>query len=218
MVHEDAKIELARHAGIVNEYYEDGFIGCLRPYSGIRVDNFHSVVESLLSVGVDFAPATTIECCTTEAVYRITVTARRWGVDDDGMLVRSNLISPDDRRQLLRWITIIETMMLDLLAGHQPHETIHGYCEYVAECGWGENAAFFVPLLGSAIETDEFGDRLQVHCAAVTRLGAKAIAIYDSLVLARQRKWEWYEPHEQCAAEMLGYIDRALASIGTTQT
>ncbi|TWT85064.1 hypothetical protein CA13_65460 [Planctomycetes bacterium CA13] len=217
MEHEDAKVELSRHAGIVEDYYEDGFIGCLRPYSGIRAENFHSVVESLLSVGVASAFTNTIERCIAESVCRITVTARRWGIDSGGMLVRNKLISSDDRVQLRRWITIIETMMLDLLAGQKPHETIHGYCEYVAEFGWGGNAAFFVPLLGSAIETDDFGDRLQGHCAAITRLGSKAIAISDSLVLARRRKWEWYEPQERCAAEMRGYIDQALAAIGTTQ-
>ena len=218
MEHEDAKIELSRHAGIVEDYYEDGFIGCLRPYSGIRAENFHSVVESLLSVGFSFAYTNTIERCIAESVCRITVTARCWGIDDGGMLVRNNLISSADRLQLRRWITIIETMMLDLLAGQKPHETIHGYCEYVAEFGWGRNAAFFVPLLGWAIESDDCGDRLQAHCAAITRLGAKAVAISDTLVLARRRKWEWYEPQERCAAEMLGYIDQALAAIGTTQT
>ena len=218
MEHEDAKIELSRHAGIVEDFYEDGFIGCLRPYVGIKAENFHSVVESLLSVGFPFASTNTIERCIAESVYRITVTGRRWGIDDGGMLVRNNLISSDDRMQLRRWITIIETMMLDLLAGQKPHETIHGYCEYVAEFGWGGNAAFFVPLLGSAIESDDIGDRLQGHCAAITRLGAEAIAIFDALVAARQRKWDWYEPQERCAAEMLGYIDQAIAALGTTQT
>jgi hypothetical protein len=218
MEHDDAKVELSRHAAIVEDYYEDGFIGCLRPYSGIRAENFHSVVESLLSVSIAFASTNTIERCIAESICRITVTARRWGIDDDGMLVRNKLISPDDRAQLRRWITIIETMMLDLLAGLKPHETIHGYCEYVAEFGWGANATFFVPLLGSAIETDDVGDRLQGHCAAITRLGSRAIAISDSLVRARRRKWEWYEPRERCAAEMLGYIDQALAAISNIQT
>ena len=217
MEHKDAKIELSRHAGTAEDYYEHGFVGCLRPYSGIRAENFHSVVESLLSVGSTLASTNTIERGIAESIYKITVTARYCGVDEEGMLVRNNLISSHDRSQLRRWITIIETMMLDLLAGQRPHETIHGYCEYVAEFGWGGNAAFFVPLLGSAIETDDIGDRLQGHCAAIIRMGAQAIAVSDSLFLARRRSWEWYEPQERCDAEMLDYIDQALAAIGTTE-
>mgnify|MGYP003332293750 FL=1 len=215
MEYERAKAELSRHAGVAEDYYDEGFIGCLRPYSGIRAESFHSVIEALLSVGSVFSVTNTLERSIAESVFEITVTARRWGVEVDGMLVRNNLISPDDRMQLKRWIEIIERMALDLLNGQKPHETIHGYCKYVTEFGWGGNATFFIPLLGLAIETDEFGDRLEGHCSAVVRLGATAITISESLLLARRRKWTWYEPHDRCAAEMLGYIDEALAAIGT---
>lgn len=145
MEHEEAKIELARHAGIADDDHEDGFLGSLRPYSGIKAENFHSVVESLLTAGFTFVPAQEIERSIVESVFRIAVTGRRLGIDEGGMLVRNNLISPDDRVHLCRWITILETMMLDLLAGRDPQETIHGYCEYVAEFGWGANACFFRP-------------------------------------------------------------------------
>ena len=51
MQYEDAKTELLRHAGIAEDFYEDGFLICLRPYSGLKVKNFHSVVEAVPSVG-----------------------------------------------------------------------------------------------------------------------------------------------------------------------
>ena len=51
MQYEDAKTELLRHAGIAEDYYEEGFLACLRPYSGLKAENFHAVVEAVLSVG-----------------------------------------------------------------------------------------------------------------------------------------------------------------------
>lgn len=217
MQYADAKIELARHAGMADDYYEHGFVGCFRPYSGIRDENFHAVIESLLSVGEVLSETPTIDRSVVESVWRITTNSRRATTADNGMLVRNKLITPEDRLKLRRWIRIIEDMMLDLLAGNPPHETIHGYCEYVAELGWGDNAAYFVPLLGLAIEADEVGDRIQGYCAAVTRLGVDASPVSASLLQARKRKWDWYEPHERCTAEMHGYIDQALAAIDDRQ-
>lgn len=218
MQYEDAKLELARHAGLVDDYYEDGFLGCLRPYSGIRAENFHFVIESLLSVGATFDATNTIERSIAQAVFKMTVTARQWGVDDNGMLVRNQLISLDDRLRLGRWISIIETIMLDLLAGKRPQETIHPYCEYVTQFGWGRNAIFFVPLLGAAVEAEDVGDQLEGYCAAIGSLGFIARGISDSLIQARNRKWDWYEPHERCDREMQGYIDEAFAAIWKNPT
>lgn len=218
MQYDDAKQELIRHAGTSEGFYEHGFLGCLRPYAGLKDENFHTVIQSLLTVGHEFASTKRVESGVVEALFVITATARRWGTDGDGMLVRNKLISPEDRLKLRRWIRIIEDMMLDLLAGNPPHETIHTYCEYVAENGWGENAAYFVPLLGSAIDADDLGDRIQAYCAAVTRLGKRGRPVADALLNARKRKWDWYEPHERCTAEMRGYIDQALAAIGDSQT
>ncbi|PQO33259.1 hypothetical protein C5Y96_10420 [Blastopirellula marina] len=209
----DAKIELARHAGMADDYYENGFLGCLRPYSGIREENFHAVVESLLTVGVHIASSPTIDRRIVEPIQRITTTTRRWGVEEDGMLVRNGLITPDDRLKLRLWVRILEDMLLDLLAGIKPHEAIHAYCEYVAQFGFGGNAEFIVPLLSSAIDADDVGDRIQGYCAAIARLGSIASPVSGALMQARNRNWHWYEPPERCAAEILGYIDQALIAI-----
>lgn len=213
MDYEIAKVELLRHAGIAEDHYAAGFLGCLRPYSGLRERNFHQVVEALLSAGSVFSCSDFVDRRVTESVLCMCHCARRWGVDDDGMLVRNKLVNPDDRRRLQQWVTIIEKMMLELLAGRPPYETLHVYCEYVAEFGWGENFDYFLPLLACAIEADDIGDRLQGYCAAIIRLGPTAHPVAKSLVQVREREWCWYEPHEQCAAEMLRDIDRALAAI-----
>jgi hypothetical protein len=217
MEYEDARNELLRHAGIAEDYYEDGFLACLRPYSCIKPYNFHIVIESVLSVGNTFSSADSIERPIVYAIWHLTTTARIQGTDDDGMLVRNKLISPGDRIRLRQWIAIIESMMLSLLHGRKPCDSIHGYCEYVVEHGWGPNFRYFVPLLSGAINNDDFGDRLQGHCEAIMSLGPQAIETKGSLERARLRKWEWYEPHERCVAESLEFIDQALTAIETEQ-
>ncbi|MCU0720492.1 MAG: hypothetical protein MUC83_12360 [Pirellula sp.] len=217
MEYDDARNELLRHAGIAVDYYEDGFLGCLQPYSGIKPNNFHTVIESVLSVGSTFSSADSIERPIVYAIWHLTTTARNQGTEDDGMLVRNKLISPEDRMRLRQWIAILESMMLSLLHGRKPYDSIHGYCEYVVEHGWGQNFRYFVPLLSAAIDNDDFGDRLQGHCEGIISLGAHAIATKGSLERARLRKWEWYEPHERCAAESLGFIDQALSALESVQ-
>lgn len=217
MEYDDARNELLRHAGIAEDYYEDGFLACLRPYSGIKPNNFHTVIESVLSVGSTFSSADSIERPIVYAIWHLTTTARNQGTEDDGMLVRNKLISPEDRMRLRQWIAILESMMLSLLHGRKPYDSIHGYCEYVVEHGWGQNFRYFVPLQSAAIDNDDFGDRLQGHCEAIISLGALAIATKGSLERARLRRWEWYEPHERCAAESLGFIDQALSALESDQ-
>lgn len=213
MEYADARNELLRHTGIAEDYYEDGFLACLRPYSGIKPNNFHTVIESVLSVGRTFSSLDSIERPVAYAIWCLTTTARSQGTADDGMLVRNKLISPEDRMRLRQWIAILESMIMSLLHGCEPFDSIHGYCEYVVEHGWGPNFRFFVPLLSAAIDHDDFGDRLQGHCEAIISLGPKAIETKGSLERARLRKWEWYEPRERCSAESLGYINQALAAI-----
>lgn len=109
MEYESAKLELLRNAGIAEDYHDGGFVSCLRPLTSLKADNFNSVVESILSVGFFFSSANTVERSIVHAIWSLAATTRLWGIDDDGMLVRNNLISPaykilgltSDRRHLL---------------------------------------------------------------------------------------------------------------------
>lgn len=103
--------------------------------------------------------------------------------------------------------------MLSLLHGQKQANSVHGYCEYVAEHGWGQNLGFFLPLLSEAIDRDELGDSLGSHCEAIIAAGTHAIELEGVLRRARQRRWNWYKPQKRCEAEMRAYIDRALAAI-----
>ena len=214
MQYEDAKTELLRHAGFAGNFYKDGFLACLRPYSGLKAENFHSVVEAVLSVGTVFASVETIERSIVYAVWSLTSRARTSGLDNDSMLVRNKLISPEDHNRLSRWVDILERMMLRLLHGQRAADSMHGYCEYVAEFGWGQNLGFFLPLLSEAIESDDVGgDLIGTYCEAIVAAGPKAASLEGVLLAARKRKWTWYEPYKRCNDEMQGYFDRALDAI-----
>jgi hypothetical protein len=214
MQYEDAKEELLRHAGIAEDFYENGFIGCLRPYSGLKAENFHAVVEAVLSVGTVFVSAETIERSIVNAAWTLTSMARSHGLNDDSMLVRNKLISPEHRNQLSRWVDILEWMMLMLLNGQRAADSMHGYCEYVSEYGWGQNLGFFLPFLSEAIARDDAqGDMIQSYCEAIIAAGPKAAELKAVLLKARKRTWTSYEPHKRCNAEMRGYVDRALSAI-----
>ena len=107
--------------------------------------------------------------------------------------------------------------MMRLLQGRKPYDWIHGYCAYVVEHGWERNFRIFVPLLSAVIDNDDFGDGLQCLCEAIISLGPKTIETKGSLTRARLRKWEWYEPHERCGSESLGFSNQALSAIESKQ-
>lgn len=214
MEHAQARAELLRHAGLCDDYYEHGFLGCLRPFTGMREANFHAVIEAILSVGSLLCSSESVDRMTVLALFELLTRARQYAIDDDGMLVRNRLITEAERSLLKRQIGIIERQYFTLLSGHQPHEALHCYCEYVAEHGWGENFGYFLPTLARAIESEEFGDRLQGYCDAIVRLGSNAHALEEPLRQARTRHWAWFEPLDRCHQETIGYIDSALCAIG----
>lgn len=214
---ETGKTELQRHAGCATDYYEDGFVASLRPYIGLRERNFHQVVEAVLSVGAEFASSENVERSIVYSVFDMTSTARRWGVDEGGMLVRNRLITPEDRKRLGDWVQRIELMMLPLLAGQSPATVVSVYSQYVARYDWGENYAFFLPHIAAAIDSEETEGSLEYHCGAIAKLGKRGLPVADALLRAKKRKYSWYEPRERCDAEMQTHLDNAIASMGIVQ-
>ncbi len=183
------------------------------PLFRIRDENFHVVVESILSVGQSIATSEHVDREIMQAIHCILTVGRLNALDDDGMLVRNRLISPSDRSRFKRQLRVIEQQASDLLAGRPPFQVLHGYCEYLAEFGWGTRYTFLLPLLGAAIDGEELGDRMEAYCAAIARLGPPARILKDPLERARAKHWEWFEPTARCDAETKGHIDAALASI-----
>jgi hypothetical protein len=105
----------------------DGFLGCLRPYSGLREENFLRVMDAIIALRPHLAGKREWERRLVEGVWGLTTTARSWGLDPGGMLPRNRLLSADDAARLLRWVQCIEMAVARLLRGGDPAEALAYY-------------------------------------------------------------------------------------------
>jgi hypothetical protein len=192
-------------------FLEDGFLGSLRPYRGLRDQNFHSVMQALLVVGELWAASPMVDRDLIQSVWTICTRARVWGLDPNGMLQRNKLISADDVKKLDRWVHLIERTALGLLAHPKPWIWIDGYAEYLAHWPPGDNIKFFVPLMVRFLEDPETLEPTNV-AAALGKLGKLAHGALPSLRAAARRKYSKW-----CDDEAHKEIDEAIRLIGAGQ-
>jgi len=192
---------------------EDGFLGSLRPYSGLHERNFHLVMEALLSVGEQLHQTPQLDRELVYAVWSICHTARGWGLTPSGMLQRNRLITVADTARLERWVGTLEIVALRLLRAWPPHHAVYHYAEYVVEAGWWDNAAYFVSLMGRALADPGISDAIQTIAQALGKLGARASVALPALREAERREYTWYTPAECCTEEVRAQLRRAIQAI-----
>jgi hypothetical protein len=191
-----------------------GFIGCLRPYSGLREHNFHELIEALLVVGERFHGAAMVDREIVFALWHICATARRYGIWPDGMLRRNKLISAEDVARLERWVDVIERMSTRLLIGKiLPHSAVFLYAEYVIGHDWSDNWAAFLPWFVQAVTDPYTWDALQYIVGALGKLGPRAASVLPALRAAAERTFDWYEPADRCTNETRAQIQAAIRAI-----
>jgi hypothetical protein len=105
----------------------NSFIGCLRPFTGLREENFLRLMEAVIALRPHLAGQAVWERRLVEGLWGLTTTARLWGLDPDGMLQRNRLLSADDTARLQRWVRCIEMAVLKLLRGGDPAEALAYY-------------------------------------------------------------------------------------------
>jgi len=111
-----------RDVPLSDALHEHGFIGCLRPWSGLRDENYRDVMIAILSLRESLADA---DCWPTELVggiMGITRMAHGWALDSNGMLQRNNLITTTELEKLRHWVHRIESVTEQLLMGNDPFE------------------------------------------------------------------------------------------------
>jgi hypothetical protein len=192
---------------------EDGFLGCLRPYSGLHEKNFHVVMEALLSVGERFHQTPQVDRELVCAAWSICQTARDWGLAPGGMLQRNRLITAPDTTRLERWVGTLEIVALRLLSGWPPHHAVYHYAAYMVEVGWWDNVAFFVGLMRRAVSDPEVSDALETIAQALGKLGPLAKATLPALREAQRREYTWWTPVERCTEEVRAQLQRAIKAI-----
>jgi hypothetical protein len=112
------------HPDIGNPRWETGFLGSLRPFSGLREENFHEVMAALRtlaeSLRADEVPREVVS-----SVMNICHYGRAWGLDPGGMLRGNNVISDVDVERLEDWVWTISyafTCVLDDAVDEAFHE------------------------------------------------------------------------------------------------
>ena len=105
------------HSDLSHPKMATGFLGSLRPYQGIKEENFREVMEAIKSLAEYFQKEPLLDKEIVNALWGICHLARAWGVHPDGMLRRNNLISEKEHLQLEEWIETISYATMMLLDG-----------------------------------------------------------------------------------------------------
>jgi hypothetical protein len=109
--------------------YPEGFLGCLRPFSGLREENFLQVMDAIIALRPDLMGRQEWDVRLVAGLWGLVVTARNWGLDPGGMLQRNRLLSPADTELLRLWVYCIEIAIARLLRGGDPADGLAYYRE-----------------------------------------------------------------------------------------
>jgi hypothetical protein len=170
----EAKAIIRMHAGAEDgPKMATGFLGCLRPYTGLAGENFEDVVEATAAVAEHLRIGPRIDRELVLALWSMCETARAWGVQEGGILPRNHLISPADQRMLATWVGIIEYMALRLLNGNELPRAISPYAEAVAFGRLPAPGRRFVPLFAGSLAYCD-ADMRAYAAGALGRMGAVA--------------------------------------------
>jgi hypothetical protein len=105
----------------------NSFLGSLRPFSGLREENFLQVMDAVIALRPHVAGKKTLERRLVDGLWGLTTTARLWALDPGSMLQRNRLLSADDTARLLLWVQCIEMAVAKLLHGDDPAEALAYY-------------------------------------------------------------------------------------------
>ncbi|MBC6447765.1 hypothetical protein [Actinokineospora xionganensis] len=115
----------ALHPDIDDPRWENGFLGSLRPFKGLREENFHEVMAAL-RVLAEPLQADQVPREVVSSLVNICHLGRAWGLEPGGMLRRNGLIGDADIERLDDWICTISYAFFCVLDG-DVDEAFHEY-------------------------------------------------------------------------------------------
>lgn len=119
------------HDNINEPAQKTGFLGALRPFSGIlKDDNFHEIMQCLETLKDDFKNEV-IEKEVISALWTICHLGRAWALHQDGMLQSNHLITQEQVDAIESWIEMISYAVFNLLDGND--DAFEEYREYLSE-------------------------------------------------------------------------------------
>ncbi|MDQ7809147.1 hypothetical protein Q5425_35930 [Amycolatopsis sp. A133] len=118
-----------KHPDVDSPRWQRGFLGSLRPFTGLQEENFHEVMSALRTLAeplqADMVPRDVVS-----GVIGICHFARAWGLDSAGPLRRDGHIDDVEAVRLEEWIWTISyalTMILDGDVTEAFHTYDHDY-------------------------------------------------------------------------------------------
>lgn len=121
------------HKDIDNPKSEKGFLGMLRPFQGeLFEDNFHELMNVIKALKEQFSKKH-IDRQLISDFWGICHLSRSWGINEEGMLRRNNLISDTQIQLLATWTDCISSTIMNLLAGLPEVEAFESYELYLKE-------------------------------------------------------------------------------------
>ena len=216
MNYNEAKETIALHAGneiADGKFLEDGFLPSLRPFLGQLYDkNFHQLFECILVVGKKISVDNKVDKDLMGDLFDLCRLTRLWGLEEQGMLRRNNLISDGDIEKLGVWQETIENATSLLLGGASPEYVSYLYAKYLLEYDPGHNIDFFIHIFCSLIE-EEQGDVFFILLDTLCKLGPKAKETRPFLEKSLYRRYNWYSPEKKCQEEALKKIHLAIEAV-----
>lgn len=106
-----------RHSDTDHPKWQSGFLGSLRPYQGLRVENFHEVMACLITLAAELGEGSDCDRELMADIWGICHLGRAWGVAPDGMLRSNGLITAEDVARLDAWVNQISYSTFCLLDG-----------------------------------------------------------------------------------------------------
>lgn len=114
----DAVKTILAHAGQGSgEKCRTGFLGSLRPFLGIQVENFHEVMESIIACSAILQSESVRAVRLGAAIWDMCHQARVYGVDQRGLLRSNNLVTEEEVATLENYLDVIESATINLLLG-----------------------------------------------------------------------------------------------------
>jgi hypothetical protein len=107
----------------------DSFLAVLRPYSGLREENFLQVLGAIIALAPHLKGRQLWERRLVEGLWELTMRARQWGLDPRSMLQRNRLLSAAETARLMLWVHCIEMAISRLFRGNDPSQALTHYRE-----------------------------------------------------------------------------------------
>ncbi|MCL2308708.1 MAG: hypothetical protein FWC42_00330 [Proteobacteria bacterium] len=116
-----------KHEDVNHPKWRSGFLGSLRPYTGLNAKNFHEVMQCLKVLAPQLQQAPSIDREIIATLWSICHLGRAWGVEPQGMLRRNGFISIEDSVQLEEWIFQISYTAFCLFDGYDIETAFEDY-------------------------------------------------------------------------------------------